>query len=102
MIGPSTHQFVTEILSQSHPLDGLRKAQAVMNLARRYPNDRMEGATRRALHFHVFTYQALKKILEQSLDHQLLEIPEEIAPPAIQQHFAFARPIEDFVPQILQ
>jgi transposase len=102
MIGPSTHQFITEILSQSHPLDGLRKAQAVLGLTRRYSNDRLEGATRRALHFHVFTYLALKKILESNLDRQSLEIPEEMAPPMAQRNFVFSRPIEDFIPQVLQ
>jgi transposase len=95
-IGPYTYKFITAILTKSHPLDGLRRAQGILGLQRKYTRERLEGATRRALHFGVFTYQVIKKILKKEYDLLPLEAPEKETTPPAKKTYAFARPIEDF------
>jgi len=99
-IGTYTHKFISEILTKSHPFNGLRRAQGILGLQRKYTKERLEGATRRALHFGVFTYQVIKRILEKEFDLLPLEFPEEEAQPTEQKTFVFARPMEDFIHKI--
>lgn len=95
-IGPATHRLIDEILMRQHPLDGLRKAQGILALVRKFSSERLEAASKRALHFGTFTYQAIKRILEKQLDQEPLD-QEEVTCKSMQRQFTFARPIEDFL-----
>jgi len=94
-IGEATHELMRQILLGRHPLDGLRKAQAILRLAKSYLPQRMEAASKRALYYETFTYQSLKNILQQGLDQKPL--PEDPRAEEASQTFAFARPIGDFL-----
>ncbi|NIO72639.1 MAG: IS21 family transposase [Anaerolineae bacterium] len=68
-IGPHTKALICEILSQ-HAMRNLRKAQAILRLAEKYGNQRMEAASERSLFFGNLHYRAIKRILENGLDEQ--------------------------------
>lgn len=95
-IGPATHRFIREIFSRQHPLDGLRCAQGILAFAKRYSAPRLEAAAARALTFGAFTYQAVKRILEQGLDRHPQPPLQEEQPP-LPRAYLYARPIDDFV-----
>lgn len=78
-IGPHTKALICEILSQ-HAMRNLRKAQAILRLAQKYGNQRMEAASERSLFFGNLHYQAIKRILENGLDEQLQHRPIAAVP----------------------
>ena len=66
-IGEYCHVFIKRLFA-SRVLDNLRAAQGVINLAKRYGNQRLEAACARALTFDNVRYSAVKQILEKGLD----------------------------------
>ena len=66
-IGSFTHQM---IISSLEPFTrvGLRKAQAILRLADKYSNERLEMACQRAISYDNYEYKALHNILSASLD----------------------------------
>jgi transposase len=68
-VGPSTFQLVEGILS--HPsIDKLRPVRHLLQLARKYSQERLEKACHRALIYKMFSYASVKNILENNLDCQ--------------------------------
>jgi len=78
-VGPLTTQLVKEIMSAAeHPEQGHRSSLGILSLARRYPQERLEAAARRALHYGLLSYKGVRKILESGLDGVAIE--EEPSP----------------------
>src|SRR5262249_23608105 len=66
-MGPHTRQVITELL-QSRPVDRLRSALYVLQLAATLPPARLEAGCARGLAFGDTSGLALKRILAQGLD----------------------------------
>jgi transposase len=80
-IGPETAALVTAILeSRPHPEHGYRTCLGIMRLAKHYPAERVEAASRRALALHTLSYRSLKSILARGLDAQPLPVAPEPLP----------------------
>ena len=80
-IGASTAAVIDKILeSRKHPELGYRSCLGVLRLGKRYSNERLEAACRRALVMNVCSYRSIKSILENSLDRQPME---EVEIPAV-------------------
>jgi len=68
-IGASTAELIDRILSSKHhPEQGYRPCLGIVRLAKRYGEDRLENACRRALAHSAFSYRAIKSILKKGLD----------------------------------
>lgn len=81
-IGPSTAQLVAGILeSRPHPEQGYRACLGVLSLAKRYGDDRLEAACRRALAISAPYYRTVKSILEKRLEHAPLPNAEPQSAP---------------------
>ena len=68
-VGHQTAQLVRRILeTRTHPEQGYRSCLGIMRLAKRYPQERMEAACRRALESGACSYKSVNSILEKGLD----------------------------------
>jgi transposase len=92
-VGPATRQVVDNLLAE-RPLDRLRAVQAILRLQDSVGPHRLEAACARALFFGDVSYRRIKGILNAALDREPL--PQEVAPPAVQESFVFARPATEF------
>ena len=81
-LGPATGELIERLLSEG-VLYRLRTAQAILRLADRHGEERLEAACARCLAFDELSYQSVKRILERGLDKQLTlpELSTELAPP---------------------
>jgi len=81
-VGASTAKVFEKILeSKPHPEMGYRSCLGILRLSKMHSSERVEAASRRALHFDACSYQSLKSILASGLDRQPLEeSPPENAP----------------------
>jgi len=78
-IGPCTCQLVEAILAaKRHPEMGYRSCLGILRLAKTYPAERMEAASRRALRARAYNFQSMDSILKNQLDR--LPLPGD--PPA--------------------
>jgi transposase len=67
--GPATGELVTAIMaSRPHPEQGFRSCLGIMRLGRRYGDERLEAAARRALAVRALSYRSLESILKAGLD----------------------------------
>ena len=70
-IGPATRDVVQyQLTAKPHPEMGYRTCLGLLSLARKYGNDRLEAACRRAVAIHSLTRKSVKSILEAGLDRQ--------------------------------
>jgi len=69
IIGDATYQVIEKVLSSGGRID-LRKAQAILRLAEKYSNDRLESACLRAVAYDNYAYKAISNILKNKLDQQ--------------------------------
>jgi transposase len=77
--GPATAELVAHILrNRPHPEQGYRACLGIMRLGRRYGNDRLEAACRRAGRLRAYSYRTVKNILQSGTDRLSLE--QEPAP----------------------
>ncbi|HVN81140.1 MAG TPA: IS21 family transposase [Terriglobia bacterium] len=78
-VGPATAEVLQRIMEdKKHPELGYRSCLGVLRLGKRYSNERLEAACRRAVTMNVCSYRSIKSILENSLDREPLtpvEIP---------------------------
>ena len=82
-IGPDCAKLVETILEERpHPEMGFRSCMGIIRLGKGVGSQRMEGACRRALHFHTCSYGSIKSILEKQLDGQPLEQELPLSSPA--------------------
>jgi len=78
-ISPDTASVVEAILiAKPHPEQGYRACLGLMSLARRYGNERMGAACRRALACGAVSYSSVKSILAENLDR--LPLPSSSGP----------------------
>jgi transposase len=79
-VGSDTADVLQQIMqSRTHPELGYRSCLGVLRLGKRYSNERLDAACRRALAMNACSYKSIKSILETSLDRQPLEpikVPE--------------------------
>ncbi len=68
-IGEATYKLIQENVSCGSK-KGLRKSQAILRLADKYGNKRLESACSRSNTYTNYSYQCLVKILEQNLDQR--------------------------------
>lgn len=84
-ISEDTASVVEAILAaKPHPEQGYRACLGIMSLARRYGDDRVGAACRRALACRAVSYSSVKSILAENLDR--LPLPAREAPPAQAEH----------------
>lgn len=68
-IGPCTKTFIEKILNRgTHCQPNFKSCQGVLSLAKKFPKERLERATQRALRYNNITYKAVQSILLQDLD----------------------------------
>jgi len=73
-IGPSTKSFIEKILSRgAHCQPNFKSCQGILSLAKKFPKERLERATQRALHYNNITYKAVQSILIQNLDSLVVD-----------------------------
>ena len=80
--GPATGALIEQILTQRrHPQQGFRSCLGILRLAKRYGEERLEGACRRALLIGSARYKSIKSILRHGLDREPLPEPSQPALP---------------------
>jgi transposase len=85
-IGPSTGELISKILNRwKHPEQGYRSCLGLRSLAKRYGEDRLEAAARRALRHRAIAYRHIKNILKNGLD-QLEEQEENVQQPVVHEN----------------
>ena len=69
IIGESTYHLITKIISSGSRI-GLRKSQAILRLAEKYSNERLEATCLRAVTYNNYAYKAISNILKNNLDQE--------------------------------
>ncbi len=84
--GPSTGEMVKEIMERRpHPEQGFRSCLGIMRLGRRYGEERLEAACKRALFMKAYSYKSVESILKNNLDGR--ELPcGRIAPSVVHEN----------------
>lgn len=81
--GAATAEVVERILTaRPHPQQGFRSCLGIMRLGKRYGDDRLEAACRRAIAIGACSYKSIESMLKKELDRQPLPEPP-VAPAAI-------------------
>lgn len=69
--GPSAHELIAGVLeSRDHPEQSYKSCMGILSLGKRFGNQRLDLACRRALNHDNAKYQTVKNILEKGLDQQ--------------------------------
>jgi len=80
--GPATAELVRGVLeSRPHPEQGYRSCLGILRLSKRFGEQRLEAASRRAVAIHAFNYHSVESILKTGLDRQPLPTSPPSAPP---------------------
>ena len=80
--GPATGALIEQILTQRrHPQQGFRSCLGILRLAKRYGEQRLEAACRRALLIGSARYKSIESILRHGLDREPLPEPGQQALP---------------------
>lgn len=83
--GPATAKLVEMIMaSKPHPEQGFRSCLGIISLGKKYPVERLEAASKRALHIRAHSYRSMKSILKSNLDRVELPGQEEVS--AVTEH----------------
>jgi transposase len=79
--GEHTAMLIEKILeSRPHPQQGFRSCLGIMRLAKRYGDERLEAACKRALHIQSHSYKSIESILKTGLDQEPLPQPPSEQP----------------------
>jgi transposase len=79
--GPETAAVVEYILSsRAHPEQGYRSCLGIFSLAKKYSQERVEAACRRAVAIKAYSYKSVKSILDTGFDQQPLLEEKEVKP----------------------
>lgn len=65
-----------QLAGRRHPEHGYRACLGLLNLTKKYGQDRLEAACRRAHHINAMTYKSIASILSKSLDNLPIENSE--------------------------
>lgn len=83
--GSATGELVAAIMaSRPHPEQGFRSCLGIMRLGRRYGDERLEAAARRALAIRALSYRSVESILKAGLER--LPLPGSEPVPSIGDH----------------
>jgi transposase len=75
-IGPQTRDVIeAALISRRHPQQAYRTCLGILGLAKRFPRERLEAASKRALASGIRSYKGIKNILDAGLDQVPLEEP---------------------------
>jgi transposase len=101
-LGPATAAIVRTLLA-SRPIDRLRTAGRIVQLAERYPAARVERACARAEYFGDTDYRVIRRILSEGREMEPLPTPAAAAPPALaaSRSLTFVRQASEFVAALL-
>ncbi len=78
--GPSTAKLVETIMStKPHPEQGFRSCLGILSLGKKYSAERLEAASKRALHIRAHSYKSVKSILQSNLDRVALPGQKEVS-----------------------
>jgi transposase len=73
-IGPSTAILLERVLkTRKHPELGYRSCLGILRFAKRFTNERLEAACRRAVAMNACSYRSIKSMLATGFDRQPLE-----------------------------
>ena len=76
-MGPSTASFVEGVIAaRAHPQQAYRSCLGVLRLGKKYGEDRLDAACRRAVMLGSFSFKSVDAILKNNLDQQPLDTPE--------------------------
>ena len=76
-IGPSTEKLIQEVIqSRQIPQQSFRACLGILRLGKRYSEQRLENAAKRALVIGATRYQSIESILKRGLDQQPLPAVE--------------------------
>jgi transposase len=79
--GPETAAVVENILcSRAHPEQGYRSCLGIFSLAKKYSQERVEAACKRAAAIKAYSYKSVKSILDTGFDQQPLPEEKEVKP----------------------
>ena len=68
-VGPNTKELIARVLdSCRHPEQGYRMCIGIINLAKKYSSQRVDAACSKASQFKLYSYKAVKNILDEGLD----------------------------------
>lgn len=68
-ISPEVKTYIETILSQkTYPEQAYRSCLGILSLEKKVGKDRLVGAIRRAQHYRIYHYKAIRKIIEGGLD----------------------------------
>lgn len=68
-VGPHTKELAAKILENCrHPEQGYRMCIGIINLAKKYTNTRVDNACLKAIEYRLYSYKAVKNILDEGLD----------------------------------
>jgi transposase len=82
-IGEHVKAMVEGVLgSRAFPEQAYKVCLGILSLSKKYGNERVNNACKRALQFNYYSYKAVKKILEKGLDR----VQEESAAPELPLH----------------
>ena len=75
----------TILNSKPHPEQGYRSCLGLIRLAKRYPVERVEAASARALALNACSYKSIESMLKNNLDRQDPPVPDRApeAPPLL-------------------
>ena len=86
-MGRHTGRLVEAILAdRPHPEQGYRSCLGILRLAKRYDNDRLEAACKRALGAGARSYRHIDTILKKGLDRVPLPAPADSTVPPTPTH----------------
>lgn len=79
--GGHTETLIAGILaSRPHPQQGFRSCIGILRLGKRYGDERLEAACKRALAIQSLSYKSVESILKHGLDQKPLPNPSEPSP----------------------
>ncbi len=79
--GPATAELVRGVMeSRPHPEQGYRACLGILRLGKRFGDQRLEAASRRALAIRAFSFHSVESILKTGLDRQPLPTSSPSAP----------------------
>lgn len=79
-VGSNTKELVGKVLEAcKYPEQGYRMCIGIINLAKKYTNTRVDSACLKATEFRLYSYKAVKNILDQGLEKEE-EIQESTLP----------------------
>ena len=82
-VGESVKVMVEKVLeSRQYPEQAYKVCMGILNLPKKYGDDRVNNACKRALQYDNYSYKAVRTILEKGLD----KLQEETLFPALPEH----------------